>query len=584
MYQSYPSNTPSTIPVPSQQFIHSNINSAIHTNPISTSTYTSQSLYHSTSSGSGVSIQSDHDSNSSSIGLCSNINTTQHASLYNNTSKSSSQCESCRIRKRKCDGVHPSCGSCDRYQSTCSYEKCSKKRGPKPGQIKRLRDTINALKHEINHQHTLNKSRSSSAISSSSPMSAIPNAAVPISSNTVNGKKQRINTTQQYNQSTAFSTSKVLDSWLDQPNNTTSVQSPALNDSYQLSPLQLNTNVSSSVEYLTSQHNLSRNSTSVNLYFSRLNPLLPILSRNEFTYDKVRVINNGSLVDYSFMLRYASVIALGSTLDGEREYGVSAMNVARSMAGKLIDDASSDNARGFLLLALHCIGQRLYQQASVHVAVAKRMCCLQGTICPQELPMVCDYLSSLLNNQDVDTSVQNHSYNNNNNTIDNKLHSQSTSLSPESLNLPISTTHVSALRNPSVVTSNDFNYSFPRTSSFNYINTTTNDINDYGEYNGVNFTLSQLGLSYNDNGSALDADLPLLSDVNTLPLDHSNLTQAHLLSASNYLGLRSPLPFNDTTSQTNEIQSSLSTPQKPITSQSINNYDLSRSISWTIVQ
>ncbi|KAM0723098.1 hypothetical protein Q7P37_001298 [Cladosporium fusiforme] len=47
-------------------------------------------------------------------------------------------CVLCRKRKLKCDGVKPSCGTCNRLQHDCSYDEVRRKSGPKRGYVKAL--------------------------------------------------------------------------------------------------------------------------------------------------------------------------------------------------------------------------------------------------------------------------------------------------------------------------------------------------------------------------------------------------------------------------------------------------------------
>lgn len=47
-------------------------------------------------------------------------------------------CVLCRRRKLKCDGVKPSCGTCNRLQHDCSYDEVRRKSGPKRGYVKAL--------------------------------------------------------------------------------------------------------------------------------------------------------------------------------------------------------------------------------------------------------------------------------------------------------------------------------------------------------------------------------------------------------------------------------------------------------------
>ncbi|KAL3475951.1 hypothetical protein BJX99DRAFT_151000 [Aspergillus californicus] len=44
-------------------------------------------------------------------------------------------CDRCRMRKDKCDGVHPACGACQTSRQTCSYEPRLKKRGLPEGYV-----------------------------------------------------------------------------------------------------------------------------------------------------------------------------------------------------------------------------------------------------------------------------------------------------------------------------------------------------------------------------------------------------------------------------------------------------------------
>jgi hypothetical protein len=58
-------------------------------------------------------------------------------------------CDSCRRRKRKCDGTQPICSSCDKLKLQCSYQTTVKKRGPQAGVVKRLRQEIQQLETEL---------------------------------------------------------------------------------------------------------------------------------------------------------------------------------------------------------------------------------------------------------------------------------------------------------------------------------------------------------------------------------------------------------------------------------------------------
>jgi hypothetical protein len=61
-------------------------------------------------------------------------------------------CDSCRRRKRKCDGVQPCCGACGRLGLQCSYQTQMKKRGPQAGVVKRLRAEVKLLENELNRE------------------------------------------------------------------------------------------------------------------------------------------------------------------------------------------------------------------------------------------------------------------------------------------------------------------------------------------------------------------------------------------------------------------------------------------------
>lgn len=51
-------------------------------------------------------------------------------------------CESCRSRKVKCDKVHPRCGPCAKHGLECIFVHERFKRGPRKGELERLRAQV----------------------------------------------------------------------------------------------------------------------------------------------------------------------------------------------------------------------------------------------------------------------------------------------------------------------------------------------------------------------------------------------------------------------------------------------------------
>lgn len=59
-------------------------------------------------------------------------------------------CSWCRRRKRKCDGVRPTCCWCAKGNLQCNYPSTLLKRGPQSGMMRKLKQKVEELEQQLN--------------------------------------------------------------------------------------------------------------------------------------------------------------------------------------------------------------------------------------------------------------------------------------------------------------------------------------------------------------------------------------------------------------------------------------------------
>lgn len=257
------------------------------------------------------SIDDTNNINSNPLSNNNNNNTT-NSNSSNKKSRISQACDSCRRRKRRCDGYRPVCSPCSKLSMECIYPQITKKRGPEAGVVKRLRNEVKQLENELKQEQLL--LQQNHIMNSNSNTTTTVNDQINTQSNTLNDKDTATN------------------------NNVNSLHSI-------IQPL--TTNIQRLQEHSKFYHYITQ-------YFQFINSnIFPYFNYQLFIYelDKYKPYTKID-TPVTFNLRLGGILAYGHYISDNNStpYFTDCVQYCRTAAAEVFDIASVDIIRGLLLL------------------------------------------------------------------------------------------------------------------------------------------------------------------------------------------------------------------------------------------